>query len=465
MANPVSAKTPIPDSSSARPVPPNAPRARPRAVPKMLLLSAVISACGSSAPPRRIVPDSSVPDSGAQDSGGNTDGARITIKGAITVSRPAQPPAARGIGGPTLNDAAKVLVFSTGTGLHPLYHAFVDIVDGSFSVEALPGTAAALIFLTADYQYIGHLRASDLSLLPLGELADGDQTVIDLESLTLEGTHVLPSHDPVGDEIIIGDAALLSLREVDAYYESLSRNMDTDDDGVIDFLDQDGIFVSSIFGLYVGQWGVDSTPPSEFDDTNYYLNYTMSVQGDINVVPSRPVFVLSGPLDAPYADIEMFGAALDPGGNLGFSASFVRETVAPPGSPYGSAFLPFARGVYSLAFDDSEVRTFEFSNTDAYFGLIIVAPTLTTDGNGQATAFSLEYQLIDGQTVNPASVLGGVRVQLSNSTVEVAMTPWLTAETGFYDFTFSAPVDLSEVNVIGVWYEDMLGNSYVSVWQ
>ena len=97
----------------------------------------------------------------------------------------------------SLSDAKKVLVFSK------YYYSLTDIVDGGFSVTGRIGTGVALIFLDANNQYIGNLSSQGLNMLPLGNLTNGDNTQIDLSTLTLVGNSVIPSHDPLGNEIII----------------------------------------------------------------------------------------------------------------------------------------------------------------------------------------------------------------------------------------------------------------------
>jgi len=51
-------------------------------------------------------------------------------------------------------------------------------------------------------------------MLPLGDLKDGESTTIDLQSLTLDSTSVVPSHNPIGDEINITEAEVTRLKEL-----------------------------------------------------------------------------------------------------------------------------------------------------------------------------------------------------------------------------------------------------------
>ena len=81
-----------------------------------------------------------------------------------------------------------------------------DIKDGSISINVPMGSATALIFVDANNQYIGNLSVSGLNILPLVNLSDGANTVIDLSSLTLAGTSVIPSNNPIGSQIMLSSA-------------------------------------------------------------------------------------------------------------------------------------------------------------------------------------------------------------------------------------------------------------------
>jgi len=95
----------------------------------------------------------------------------------------------------SLSDAKKVLVFNSTS-----YQLF-NIEGSSFTAEALSGTATALAFLDEGNRYIGCLCAGGLNVLPMVSLKNVDNTVIDLSTLTLDGTSVIPANNPIGDEI------------------------------------------------------------------------------------------------------------------------------------------------------------------------------------------------------------------------------------------------------------------------
>ncbi len=180
-----------------------------------------------------------------KDNNSNSGNSGIVIKGSVKQGK------SSGLAGKegnslSLSDAKKILVFSK------YYYSLTDIVDGSFSVTGKIGTGVALIFLDANNQYIGNLSSQGLNMLPLGNLKDGNNTQIDLSTLTLSGNSVIPSHDPLGNEIIISKAEINSLKSISTYYQSIAKNIDADNDGIPDVLSNKQLVVSTIFARYSG---------------------------------------------------------------------------------------------------------------------------------------------------------------------------------------------------------------------
>ncbi|MBA4311590.1 MAG: hypothetical protein C0417_03060 [Chlorobiaceae bacterium] len=362
----------------------------------------------------------------------------------------------------SISDAKKVLVFSK------YYYSLTDIVDGSFSVTGQIGTGVALVFLTADNKYIGNLSSRGLNMLPLGNLVDGENTTIDLSTLTLVGNSVIPSNDPFGNEIIISDTEINSLKVIDSYYESIAQNIDTDNDSIPDVLSNRQLVVYTIFGINAGHWGFNDSLATLTDSAHYYVNYMIEIGGGSGLTFSNGNITLSGPVEDPYSDIIKWGYLMAPacGADRGFIASFGRETVAQPGAPWGSAFLPFKKGTYTVTLDGNQSFTLNYSNIDVKYSLIIIIPTLHTNSDGKLTSIALEYKLPDGTVVNPASMLTNVMVQFSDKFANqfYNSNPKLTSKTGFTGLSIDPPMDISLLYNIGVWYDDLLGNQYVIIW-
>lgn len=364
----------------------------------------------------------------------------------------------------SLSDAKKVLVFSK------YYFDLYDITDGSFSASGQIGTGVGLIFLDADNKYIGNLAAHGLNMLPLGSLSEGENTVIDLSTLTLAGNSVIPSHDPFGNEIQITEAEISRLKVIDSYYEAIAKNIDVDNDGRPDVLDDKELIIFTMFTINGGHWGINSSAPVPTDSDHYYVNYGLEFSGGSALTFTGDKISVSGPAGDPYTDIKLWGYRKAPecADHQAFISSFCRETRAQPDAPWGSAFLPFKKGTYTLTLDDTRDFTLSYSSVDLGLNLVIVSPTLHTNSEGMLTSITFDYKLPDGTTINPASVLTNVMVQLNDNQYRqfyVNDKSKLTCLTGFNELKLDSPVDISGLHHIDLWYDDLLGNQYDIIWR
>jgi len=360
----------------------------------------------------------------------------------------------------SLSDAKKVLVFSK------YYYKLYDITDGSFSVSGRIGTGVALIFLDSNNRYIGNLSSQGLNMLPLGNLTNGDNTQIDLSTLTLLGNSVIPSHDPLGNEIIISQTEINSLKSISTYYQSIAKNIDADNDGTPDVLSNKQLVVTSIFARHSGHWGHDKTPPVINSDAQCFINYSLEIQGGSGLTFSNNNIVLSGPAGNPYSDITTWGSRINPGDGTGFMSTYCIQAKAPAGAPWGTSFLPFRQGTYTLTLDGNRSFTLDYSNIDAKYNLVIIAPTLHTNSEGKLTSITFEYKLPNGNVINPASMLTNVMVQCTDSQMhQFYNSPHLTASSDLSVLNLDSPLDISSLNGVDVWYDDLLGNQYDIIWR
>jgi hypothetical protein len=360
----------------------------------------------------------------------------------------------------SLADAAKVLVFSRD------YSTLTDIVNGSFSVSGQISSSIALIFLDATNHYIGNLSPQGLNMLPLGNLKNGENTQIDLSTLTMVGTNIIPAHDPLGNEIIISPSEINSLKAIGQYYQSIAKNIDADNDGIPDILSNKQLVISTLFARYTGHWGINNTPPVVLDDAHTYTNYSIEIQGGSAQSFANGNIVLSGPSLIPYNDISTWWSQINTGGSIGFMATFNRQTSAPTSAPWGTSFQPFKMGTYTVTLDGTKKYTLDYSNIDAQYNLVIVSPTLHTNSDGKVTSITFEYKLPNGTTINPASMLTNVMVQCTDKQMtQFYNSPKLTVASGLMTLTPSSPIDISTLTGIDVWYDDLLGNQYNIIWR
>jgi len=372
----------------------------------------------------------------------------ITIKGKISGTKNATLKS----GTLTLTDATKVLVFN------PDRYTLADIVNGSFTVKADVGSVTALIFLDSNNKYIGNLFAGGLNMLPLG--GDADSTTIDLQSLTLTNTSVVPEHNPIGDEISITDAEITRLKELGGFFESLAKNLDADNDGVPDVLSNKQLSISSKFSIFQGHPGTDNTLPQPFDASHLLINYQVRISSNIFMAPANGNSVaLSGPDGNPYSDIKTTSYIAD----VGFIAFFNRDTQ--------SGWLPFMKGTYSFTLNGSQLYSLNYSNINAMDYLVIATPTLHTDGNGLVTSVSLDYKLPDNNTnVDPTNYVSRLQLQYhdnNNNPINVGSLYGGPRNKDFSNVLLPAPISLSTLKGqnLMVNYNDLLGNEYFVYWQ
>ncbi|MCF8460773.1 MAG: hypothetical protein K9G46_08620 [Flavobacteriales bacterium] len=360
----------------------------------------------------------------------------------------------------SLSEATKVLVLKIHIG--SITPSFVDIIDGAFSYTTESGVVTALVFLDVNNQYLGTLSPQGLNLLPLLNLADGDNAIIDLETLTLDGNSILPSHDPLGNDIIISNEEVNSLKELDGFFESLAKNIDADNDSILDLINHKQLYITNRFTMGLGgKYGLNNTAPIMNEIGINNIGYSLEVRGDLGFgVPNSLVF--SGPNDNPYQNITT--QFINPNGNGGFYSVVYRQE--------NGTRLPFTTGTYTLLIDNNPY-SLAYSTINPTNSLIVVVPTLITNSEGKLTAISLEYKLPDGSSIDPTSILSDVMVQFNDASAnQFYDTPRLVnteiencdCVVGLYSYTLDTPVDISALESVYVGYNDFLGNSYAISW-
>jgi hypothetical protein len=285
--------------------------------------------------------------------------------------------------------------------------------------------------------------------------------------LTLVGNTVIPTHDPLGNEIQISPTEINSLKSISTYYQSIAKNIDADNDGIPDILSNKQLVIYNIFGIYAGLFGRNNTKPILNDSAHYYINYELEIDGGSALIFSNSI-VLSGPSENPYSTITTWGYKVAPncGGDRGFISSFGVLDKAPDDAPWGTAFLPFRKGTYTLTLDGNQTFTLDYSNLNVKNNLVIITPTIHTNAEGKLTSISFEYKLPDGTIINPASMLTNVMVQLTtNMASQFYNSSRLTTDTGFSSINLSTPIDISTLYQMDVWYDDLLGNQYDIIWR
>ena len=385
----------------------------------------------------------------SKDVDSKSNSSRIVIKGIIAGSNLKST-------GLSLADAKKVLVFNSTS-----YELF-NIEGSSFTAEALSGTATALAFLDEENKYIGCLCAGGLNVLPLVSLKDGDNTVIDLSTLTLDGTSVIPANNPIGNEIGLTEEEIVWYKELGVYYETLSKNIDADNNGVPDILNKKNFNISTLFFISGGSWRLNDSSAQIIDTSDIFFNYVIRISGGKSLIPLNSNIVLTGPETSPYNDIKQSGYSIGPDC---FIASFSREIPANPGYPFGSLLLPFQKGTYTLTLDDKNY-TLNYSNISAKYFCILAKPIIQINDNNEIVSVSIEYRDMFNNLVTAENFVFQTQVTLEgihNRLCQIGAlweNPEAKTNTELYYFKMPNPVPLSELRYLSVMYVDLIGNSY-----
>jgi len=364
----------------------------------------------------------------------------------------------------SLSDAKKVLVFNSND-----YELF-NIENGTFTAAAFSGTATAVAFLDEGNKFIGCLCSGGLNVLPLVNLKDGENTIIDLSSLTLDGTSVIPANNPIGDAIILSPEEITRYKELGAYFESLSKNIDADKDGIPDILHDKQITISSLFSTQGGYWGINDTKPAVTDTSNFFINYMIMIEGGNALSFSNDQISFSGPIESSYNDITLHGYKLTPNGPQGFLSSFKREIFPPiSGAPDWNVLRPFMEGTYTLTLDGDRFYSLNYSNINCKYYMILVIPTLHTNSEGNLISITLEFKLADNTiVVDPRNFLSTLGLHLTDpfsNPSELYFSGHLNNSTGFTNITLNSPLNISKLHHIDIGYTDLLGNKYDIIWQ
>jgi hypothetical protein len=387
----------------------------------------------------------------------NSSSSGIVIKGRIAQSASMRSLEAESLNTIPLSEAKKVFVVDLDNG--NLSSEIIDITNGSFAATGNMGMATALVFLDTNSKYIGTLSSRGLNLLPLSKLADGENTTIDLADLTLNGTNVIPSHDPLGNEIIITDDEINRLKEIDGFFETLAKNIDANNDNILDVLSDKQLFIKTRFWVHANHWGLNGTPPLMSDIDFNSFGYQIELDGGKGFSKPNSI-VVSGPVDSPYNDIAT--QFINGNGMDGFYSGISRT---------GGLFK---KGTYSINIDGYNC-TMDYSNTDASLNQLFVLPTLHTNSEGRVVSISLEYKLPDGSSIDPINILTDLMIQFGDdSQNQYYNSPWIVnANTGahkgdvvegVYSYTPATPIDISHLQNITIPYNDLLGNTYFISW-
>jgi len=382
---------------------------------------------------------------------------KVTIRGTISNTASLKTSKTKSVNSFTLFDTKKILVFNS-TGSYSVF----DIQNNSFEAYAKSNTAVAISFLSAENKFIGCLHAQGLNVLPLVSLKDGDNTIIDLGKLILDSTNVLSESNPFGKEIGLNDSEISWYKEVGAYFECLSNNVDADNDGIVDIIDNKYLLVNTIFSFSAGYFGInDTTPPLVIDTSDFIIQYQLRICGGKAIAPKDTHIIFAGPEQEPYSTIYRSGLSYEKDCFLTCFLNYDSQI---------GLWLPFKKGKYTLTIDGKNY-TINYYNVCPKKFLIIPKPTVHTGANNKIISISIDYRSCDNNPIVADNFVNQVQLQLKAENQRMLCELGTLYEPSDaieyfekYNFTLTKSVSLEELVFIGVNYQDLLGNEYRVGW-
>lgn len=364
----------------------------------------------------------------------------------------------------TLADATKVLAYYGNK------YSLTTINKGSFSIQVPDGSATCLVFLTDNNQFIGNLFAGGLNVLPLVGL--GSTTSIDLSTLSLEGTRVIPANDPIGSSIQISAKEVEFMQSVSAYYQTLSKNLDMDNDGSPDVVDGDQVRVNSIINMICGSFGTDSKPAVMLDTAQFALNYGLRLAGSKSMYDKDYAVSLIYNNDNSSIPLQWDPLKADPNLlNSAFQTEYILIFQRSQSSQTEGA-SPFKDGVYNFKLSSKHQYNFNFSNINMKNHMMMIKPTLHRDKDGYISKISYDFIFPDGSAANPHNLIQGyIRSQLVGANYSQLyqghpLYGTFTADDNYdyYNETLTKKIKLADINTVNFAYIDILGNEYSFNW-
>ncbi|HNQ67357.1 MAG TPA: hypothetical protein PKN32_03180 [Bacteroidales bacterium] len=376
----------------------------------------------------------------------------VLIKGTLTNNKTKSTKS-----GLTLADADKIMV------IYGQMFEVVEIDDESFALYAPPGSATALIFVTKKLEYIGHLSVGGMNMLPLVNLSDGENTVIDLSELTLDGDRVYPSNDPVGNEILISEEFIELLQELGAFYESLAENIDTDSDGKPDYFTDSHMMINTMFRVHAGACGVNETEAQLYNEINpdlqeTFIEYFFNIRGGYGIIPEHINVAFNGPEGNPHTNINVGdNYSYYPNCKFGFQSTFDR-----------SDGEPFETGVYNFSLDGTTFYKLHYYKIDVERFLVLARPRLITDNTGKVTNIMITYESSDNQNVEAPAFVTWLRVEIQKKdNGEDCIVIGENENDIISDYSnviVPEEINIDNVEIVTISYADIVGNEYAIRW-
>lgn len=300
----------------------------------------------------------------------------------------------------TTSRAYKVMAISTTNT-----YKEVDIVNNHFSLQLDKGKPWGLVFLDSTEQSLGLLSLGNgVEAIPLHYMNAGGDT-LDLGSIVRNTTIFTPSHNPIGNEILLTTEQQNAVADQDDYLAILLKNPDVDGNGIIDLLEGKFFKLSVIYFVHPGTFfngALTPTPNSPKLITGYRLFLTVR---DKNM-PDAVYF--TSPSGSPFSNTtsESYQS---------YTSERVYQTAYYQDFSGSTSCIPNG-GTYTVKYGNSTL-TFDLADQSYIVNNIVFPwPSMTLNSDGTMKRIDWNYQLTSGTfTSDLNALMRNIMVQVNGT--------------------------------------------------
>jgi hypothetical protein len=324
--------------------------------------------------------------------------------------------------------------------------------NGNFSVN-VERKACGLIFLDGSNTIVGYLSlSSGIEALPLMMINDA-VAQIDMKDINIQDGVGTPQHNPIG----AGGEAEMTPDELAAYklqsalFSSIIRNLDMNNDGVIDVLSDRPYWLMRTVDF--NGWTAPASDPGD-SGTMPTLNVFHFNFSDYNVQSGTPQAELVTPDALHFASHDVGLYTFMKNGQPGTTASMYHWVLQ------GTSWSSFVTGNYLINYDTDKQITFNMNSPLNAENYIVAAHLWYETAGTKITKVHWKWKMQNGAPIDATRLLQkDVNLQFGYGVG--------VARVGNYHIT-SADVscvvdeDAASLQVIGLFCSDLFGNQQVT---
>jgi hypothetical protein len=332
---------------------------------------------------------------------------------------------------------AKVIVFYPKGSYN-----IAEVKDGKFSIGVQTGTPAFLVFAGASDNYLGYLRLREgFESIPLVKV-DENISTIDLQDIFLSNKVGSPSHNPLGNEIMLTEEEQQILSFLDDFFYPIVKNPDVDGNGKMDFLENKFYRLQILWFYRGGSFGNNLTPgfsiPLQYD--GWRLAFSAQESNQPQSVNFYFPWNLSSPLPSEQTRL------ISEWNTMVYFSPLITQSL-----PIG--------GIYKVAYKTMTLNFEIPDQSSALNNVPVIVPTVSL--NNDSTIKSISWSFINPNgmgTIDPTSFATVVNFGIESS---VANYESPNVEASNYQYTINQVINWSSVTRVWIAYHDLYDNHYI----